>query len=260
MTLWRKYGPITRLVVICLAVVAFITTTSMSRPVFAQGPADWSKAHPDTIINYITWDGSKWTAKILPDHTFLHAPNGDFTAAGTHPDTIINYKTWDGSNWTATIQPDLTFRHAPYGDFSKAHPDSIINYLTWGGSLWTAKIQSDLTFLHAPVNNSAGAPVVYAPPVSHPGPPPPHPGPAISLNVVRVVANQDCYFGGTEDHNQANSGAFGTVFIQKGHSYDWVVSANHKLLYWGAILATGGPMPHMVQRGIVYGGQQLVVP
>jgi hypothetical protein len=111
--------------------------------------ADWSKAHPDTVINYITWDGTYWTAKIQ-NGQFLHASHGDFTSPQTHPDSILNYKTWDGSNWTARLSGTV-FIHAPNGDFSKAHTDSIMNYITWDGTLWTAKVQPDSSFLHAPV-------------------------------------------------------------------------------------------------------------
>jgi hypothetical protein len=64
--------------------------------------------------------------------------------------SVINYKTWDGSKWTAKLN-GTTFTHAPDGDFSKAHDDSIINYITWGGDLWTAKVNNDFSFLHAPV-------------------------------------------------------------------------------------------------------------
>lgn len=218
--------------------------------------ADWSKAHPDSIMNYICWDGSLWTAKIQAGQ-FLHAPNNDYSSALTHPDTIINYKTWDGSNWTARLS-GTTFIHAPNGDFSSplTHPDSIINYRTWDGSWWTAKIQPDFTFLHAPVAGTpAGAPGGYAAP--HPGPP--HP-PAIPPNVVEVVANQNSYFGGTEDPHQAAAGAFGTVYINKGQHYQWHLSGSGKMLYWGAFAAVGGPMPPMHQRGTVVGGNTLFVP
>lgn len=53
------------------------------------GPgANWSKAHPDTSINYLDWNGSKWTAKIQGER-FLHAPNGDWSKA--HSDDVIHY-------------------------------------------------------------------------------------------------------------------------------------------------------------------------
>jgi Domain of unknown function (DUF4751)/Group XII secretory phospholipase A2 precursor (PLA2G12) len=97
---------------------------------------DFSKSHSDTIINYVTWDGTQWTAKLV-GNTLFHAPNGDFSKA--HSDTIINYITWDGTQWTARIVGN-TFFHAPNGDFSKSHPDKIINYITWDGTQWTAKL------------------------------------------------------------------------------------------------------------------------
>jgi hypothetical protein len=97
---------------------------------------DFSKSHPNEIIEYITWDSTKWTARIV-GNTFLHAPNGDFSKS--HPDEIIEYITWDGTKWTARIVGN-TFLHAPNGDFSKSHPDEIIEYITWDGTKWTAKL------------------------------------------------------------------------------------------------------------------------
>ena len=51
-------------------------------------------------MNYISWDGSKWTAKIQGSG-FVHAPNGNWQLA--HTDIIINYITWDEGKWTAKI-------------------------------------------------------------------------------------------------------------------------------------------------------------
>ena len=97
---------------------------------------DFSKAHRDQIINYITWNNTKWTAKVQ-NGVFIHAPNGDFSKA--HKDDIINYITWNNTKWTAKVQNGV-FIHAPNGDFSKAHKDDIINYITWNNTKWTAKI------------------------------------------------------------------------------------------------------------------------
>jgi hypothetical protein len=101
------------------------------------GPgANWSKAHPDTSINYLDWNGSKWTAKIQGER-FLHAPNGDWSKA--HSDDVIHYLSWNGSKWAAKIEGGR-FLHAPDGDWSKAHPDDIAIYRTWDGSAWTARL------------------------------------------------------------------------------------------------------------------------
>ena len=74
---------------------------------------------------------------------FIHAPNGDWSSS--HDDIIINYETWDGTNWTAKIKVNadcsVIFTHAPNGDWSKSHDDTIINYKTWGGTNWTAKVK-----------------------------------------------------------------------------------------------------------------------
>ena len=68
----------------------------------------------------------------------LHAPNGDWSKA--HTDIIIDYLDWNGYKWTAKLQGD-GFLHAPDGDWSKAHPDTILNYLTWDRGKWTAKLE-----------------------------------------------------------------------------------------------------------------------
>jgi hypothetical protein len=70
-------------------------------------------------------------------NTFIHAPNGDFSKA--HTDTVMNYVTWDGTLWTIRIV-GKTFIHAPNGDFSKSHPDKIMNYVAGDGTQWTAKL------------------------------------------------------------------------------------------------------------------------
>lgn len=94
--------------------------------------------HEDTIINYVTWDGTSWTA-IFKCNKFIHAPNGDFTRS--HEDTIINYITWDGGKWTAKVEGNK-FIHAPNGDFTRSHEDIIMNYITWGGSYWKATFKT----------------------------------------------------------------------------------------------------------------------
>ena len=106
-------------------------------PSFLHAPnGDFTQAHPDTIINYISWDGANWTAKF-DGTTFVHAPNGDWSKS--HRDAIINYVTWDGSKWTAKLDQNR-FLHAPNGDFTKAHPDTILNYKDWPGTKWTARL------------------------------------------------------------------------------------------------------------------------
>jgi hypothetical protein len=112
-------------------------TAAAGSPSFLHAPnGDFSKAHPDTIINYITWDGSNWTARF--DGTrFVHAPNGDW--ARSKVDTIMNYVTLDGTKWTTRLE-QRNFLHAPQGDFARAHSNDIIAYKSWGGSNWTARL------------------------------------------------------------------------------------------------------------------------
>jgi hypothetical protein len=141
---------------------------------------DFSHAHPDSYVAYVSWDGSTWCARVYAG-SFLHAPNCDWSQA--HSDTIIKYQAWDGSLWFAkvnggtflssangdssraravvslgyrgwdlshwTMQLPSTLRHAPNGDFAQAHPGSFAAYLAWDGSSWCTSIYGS-TFLHAP--------------------------------------------------------------------------------------------------------------
>jgi hypothetical protein len=117
--------------------------------VFIHAPkGDYSKSHDDTIINYTTWDGTNWTAKVKVKSgglvLFTHAPNGNWSES--HDDKIINYTTWDGTNWTANAQVNsdglVQFTHAPNGNWSESHNDTVLNYKTWDGTNWSAKIKN----------------------------------------------------------------------------------------------------------------------
>ena len=120
----------------------FIVSADQYPIIFLHGNDHKSKL--DTIINYKSWDGSNWTAKLENNFgtiLFIHAPNGDWSKC--HKDKIINYKTWDGSNWTAKLENNfkgILFIHAPNGDWSKCHKDKIINYKTWDSSNWKAQV------------------------------------------------------------------------------------------------------------------------
>lgn len=92
---------------------------------------------PNPVVNYISWDGAKWAAKLQGDG-FLHAPNGDWTRA--HIDSVINYISWDDQKWSAKIQGDV-FLHAPNGDWARAHSDTIINYNSWDNSRATSRFR-----------------------------------------------------------------------------------------------------------------------
>ena len=87
-------------------------------------------------FQYTYWDGAHWTARIERDQ-FVHAPNGDFSAA--HRDNIIRYVSWDGARWTAKISGNH-FVHAPNEDWNRAHDDIILNYLEWNGAHGSVRI------------------------------------------------------------------------------------------------------------------------
>lgn len=85
--------------------------------------------------------------------------------------------------------------------------------------------------------------------------------PPVPQNIVQVQASNNCYFGGTENLQQAREGDFGTVYVQKGKFYNWQLSHNGATLYYTTLTATGGPMPsHMPMKGSTGGGATLVCP
>ena len=81
----------------------------------------------------------------------------------------------------------------------------------------------------------------------------------IPLNIVRIHATQDYMFGGTEDGHSASWGGFGTVTIRRGETYDWKLSGDRAVLYWGDLVAIPNiPMPStMICKGWVHGGQAI---
>ena len=91
-----------------------------------QGARPWvviNKRLPDELIEYKTWDGSNWTARI-ENNKFIHTRQGTNTS---HEANIINYKTWDGSNWTAQIDGTKLI-HTRQGA-SASHEAVRIDYL-----------------------------------------------------------------------------------------------------------------------------------
>lgn len=96
-----------------------------------------------TVINYKTWDGTGWWARI-EGNTFIHSRNHDFS--NSHQDDIINYLYWDNSKWTARVNGD-TWTHAPNGDFNSAHRSACIMYKTPQDGLWTATFEGYASFV-----------------------------------------------------------------------------------------------------------------
>lgn len=82
-------------------------------------------------INYRTHDGSNWTAWRDGPTGFLHAPKGDRSRA--HRDTIINYLTLehlDAIKWTARWREN-EFYHYPADQPERGHADKTIIYQGW---------------------------------------------------------------------------------------------------------------------------------
>lgn len=108
-------------------------------PSFSHAPdGDFTKAHTDVIINYIAWDGTRWTAKFN-GLLFVLAPNGNGDWSNSRTDAVMQYQTSDGSKWSVKLD-QRRFLHAPNGDFTKAHADDIIIYKSWDGKSWTARL------------------------------------------------------------------------------------------------------------------------
>lgn len=97
---------------------------------------DWSKSHEDDRMDFLGWDGQMWRAMLLDGHQF-HVEK-----VGHHEDKIINYVNYDGSNWTARHNGDK-FVHAPNGDFTAAHEDTRIDYIANDNSQCSAVINGN---------------------------------------------------------------------------------------------------------------------
>jgi hypothetical protein len=109
---------------------AQVTWTILQAP---QG--DWTQAHRDTAINYVTWGGGEWTASYLGGGRFRHTQRG---ATQSRESIGMNYVDWKGVEWTATVEGEK-FRHTRR-DGVRDEIDRSLNYRTWDGSLWSAKL------------------------------------------------------------------------------------------------------------------------
>jgi hypothetical protein len=96
---------------------------------------DWTQAHRDTELNYVTWGGGEWTASYLGGGRFRHTQRG-----GTQSRESIgmNYLDWKGVEWTATVEGEK-FRHTRR-DGHRDELDRTLDYITWGGGLWSTKL------------------------------------------------------------------------------------------------------------------------
>jgi hypothetical protein len=101
-----------------------------------HAPADdWTQAHRDTVINYVTWGGGEWTAAYLGGGRFLHTQRG---ATQSRESIGINYVDWKGSEWSATVEGEK-FRHTRR-DGKRDELDRTLHYVAWGGAPWSAKL------------------------------------------------------------------------------------------------------------------------
>jgi hypothetical protein len=104
-----------------------------TKPVFVNEQLDNKKVKTvSKFIAYKTWNtGEVWFAEVVDNgNAFFHFQQGK--RAQGHKDSIINYITSDGTPWQATIK-DYVFFHAPNGDKSKGHTDDVIAYITANG-------------------------------------------------------------------------------------------------------------------------------
>jgi hypothetical protein len=96
---------------------------------------DWTQAHRDTVINYVTWGGGEWTAAYLGGGRFRHTQRG---ATRSRESIGVNYVDWKGTEWTATVEGEK-FRHTRR-DGKRDEVDRTIHFTTWGGDPWSAKL------------------------------------------------------------------------------------------------------------------------
>lgn len=101
-----------------------------------QAPqGDWTQAHRDTAINYVTWGGGEWTASYLGGGRFRHTQRG---ATQSRESIELNYVDWKGAEWTATVEGEK-FRHTRR-DGARDEVDRSMDYRSWDGSHWSAKL------------------------------------------------------------------------------------------------------------------------
>ncbi|MBJ7221590.1 MULTISPECIES: DUF4751 family protein [unclassified Brenneria] len=101
-----------------------------TKPVFVnQLLSDRTVKTASKFIAYKSWnDTNLWFAEVVDNgNAFFHWHQGK--KAEGHKDTIINYITADGTQWQATIK-DYVFFHSPNGDIAKGHSDSNIAYIS----------------------------------------------------------------------------------------------------------------------------------
>lgn len=97
-----------------------------------------------SVIYYLTWDESVWTAE-LSKPKFIHWKG--IAQPTTKLVKSINYVTWDGSKWSASIMKNGTFEHTD--EFGVSHIDDRIVYLNYNATIWVAK-ENNQKFLHTP--------------------------------------------------------------------------------------------------------------
>jgi hypothetical protein len=98
---------------------------------------DWTKSHTDTDMTYVTWNGSRWCARIC-GNSFEHAPICDW--GKSHTGESIDYMFWNNTRWSAKLHGKV-FEHAPDGDWSKTHMGDTLAYQAWDGTNWIVMIQ-----------------------------------------------------------------------------------------------------------------------
>ena len=95
------------------------------------------------LMHYLTCDRSPWSA-YMTGYQFHHAPE----RGPGHMDSVIHYLTWDGSCWEARWNTGLRqWEHTPLTRPGPMHRDVILNYLGWRNEKLTAKKTFDDYFI-----------------------------------------------------------------------------------------------------------------
>lgn len=96
------------------------------------------------VMQYFTCDRSAWSV-YMRGYQFYHSPANRNPG---HMDSIIRYLTWDGSCWEARWNTELRmFEHTPITRPGQMHRDSILNYLSWRNEKLTARKTFDDYFM-----------------------------------------------------------------------------------------------------------------
>lgn len=128
-------------------VFAVMVVTVLALPGVAH-----AAGHLDTVMHYVSCDGSNWSASWAGNKFSQTLESG----GASHTDPPLTYKTWDGTCWQLKWigGPGAgQFSHTPVNSSgiptgAASHLDYVVDYLTWDGGKWTSFRANSTNFYH----------------------------------------------------------------------------------------------------------------